>query len=81
MVIQQPLISTKNKERLPGRSNGDEQSFINNIDDLNILSTVEQHQNEVISMCIVPVKVKSATQRKDLLTLAMFDKCSQASFI
>ena len=32
-------------------------------------------------MCIVPVKVKSAAQGKDVLTNAMLDNCSQGSFI
>ena len=32
-------------------------------------------------MCIVPVKVKSACQRKDILTYAMLGNYSQGSFI
>ena len=32
-------------------------------------------------MCIVPVKVKSAAQGKDVFTHAMLDNCSQGSFI
>ena len=32
-------------------------------------------------MCIVPVKVKSTAQGKDVLTYAMLDNCSQGSFI
>ena len=32
-------------------------------------------------MCIVPVKVKSAAQGKDVLIYALLDNCSQGSFI
>ena len=46
-----------------------------------ILSTVEKHQTKVISICVVPVKVKSDAQGKDVLTYAMVDYCSQGSFI
>ena len=35
----------------------------------------------MISICIVPVKVKSAPQEKDVLRYAMLDNFSQGSFI
>ena len=60
------------------RSNGNDESDANSFTDLKTLSTVEKHQTKVISMCIVPVKVKSAAQGKDVLAYAMMD---QGSFI
>ena len=46
------------------RSNENEESVGNNFADLKTLSTVEKHQITVKSMCIVPVKVKSAPKGK-----------------
>ena len=63
------------------RINGNDGSVTNSFADLKTLSTVERHQTKVINMCIVPVKVKSAAQGKDVLTYAMLDNCSQRSFI
>ena len=63
------------------RSNENEESVGNNFADLKTLSTVEKHQTTVKSMCIVPVKVKSAAKGKDVLTYAMLDNCNQGSFI
>ena len=63
------------------RINGNDGSVTNSFADLKTLSTVERHQTKVINMCIVPVKVKSAAQGKDVLTHAMLDNCSQGSFI
>ena len=62
------------------RSNGDDESVANSFIDLKTLSTTEKHQTKVISICIVPVRVKSAAQEKDVLTYAMLDNCSQRSF-
>ena len=61
-------------------SNKNNESVANSFADLKTLSTVERHQTKVISMCIVSVKVKSATQGKDVLTYAMLDNCSLGSF-
>ena len=63
------------------RSNENDESVTNSLADLKTLSTVEKHQTKVISMCIVPVKVKSAAQGKIVLTYAMVENCSQESFI
>ena len=63
------------------RSNENDESVANSFADLKTLSTVEKHQAKVISMFIVPVKVKSAAQGKDVLTYAMLHNCSQGSFI
>ena len=62
-------------------SNESDESVANSLADLKALSTVEKHQRKVISMCIVPVKIKSAAQEKDVLTYAMLDNCSQGFFI
>ena len=35
----------------------------------------------VVSMCVVPVKIKSSSSRKVLNTYAMLDCCSQGTFI
>ena len=59
------------------RSNGNYESVANNFVDLKTLSTVEKHQAKVISICIVPVKVKSAAQEKYVLAYAMLDNSSQ----
>ena len=37
--------------------------------------------SKVISMCIVPVKVKHGDGKDMITTYAMFDNCSQGSFI
>ena len=63
------------------RSNENDESVTNSFADLKTLSTVEKQQTLVISMCIVPVKIKSAAQVKDVLTHAMLDNCRQRSFI
>ena len=62
-------------------SNESDESVANSFADIKTLSTVEKHQRKVISMCIVPVKVKSAAQGKDILACAMLDNCSQGCFI
>ena len=58
-------------------SNESDESVANSLADVKALSTVEKHQRKVISMCTIPVKIKSAAQEKDLLTYAMLDNCSQ----
>ena len=63
------------------RSNENDESVSNSFADLKTLSTVEKHQTKVISMCIVPVKVRTVAHGKDVLTYAMLDNCSQGSFI
>ena len=44
------------------RSSGNDEPVSNSFVDLKTLSTVEKHQTKEISMCIVPVIVKSAAQ-------------------
>ena len=56
------------------RSNENDESVTNSFADLKTLSTVERHQNKVISMCIVPVKVNSAAQGKDVLCWTIADR-------
>ena len=63
------------------RSNENDESVSNSFAGLKTLSTVEKHQTKVISMCIVPVKVRTVAHGKDVLTYAMLDNCSQGSFI
>ena len=63
------------------RSNENDESVSNSFADLKTLSTVEKHQTKVISMCIVPVKVRTVAHGKDVLTYSMLDNCSQGSFI
>ena len=63
------------------RSNENDESVTNSFADVETLSTIEKHKTNVISMCIVPVKVRAATQGRDVLTYAMLDNCSQGSFI
>ena len=46
------------------------------IADVKTISHVEKHQTKVISVCIVPVNVKSDAQGKDVLACAMLDSCS-----
>ena len=53
------------------KSNENDESVTSSFADLKTLFTVEKHQTKIISMCIFPVKVKSAAQRKDVLTYAM----------
>ena len=63
------------------RSNENDESVTNSFAVLKTLSTVEKHQTKVKNMCIVPGKVKSAAQGKDVLTHVMLDNCSQRLFI
>ena len=49
--------------------------------DIKTLSTVKKHQTKVISMCIVPVRVRAAAQGKNVLTYPVLDNYSQGSFI
>ena len=44
-------------------------------------STTAKSGSKVISMCIVPVKIKHGDSNKMVTTYAMLDKCSQGSFI
>ena len=75
-------VPKRKKDAQDGQmSNENNESLANIFVDLKTLSTVEKHQTKVISMCIVPVKVKSTAQGKDVLTYAMLDNCSQGSFI
>ena len=46
------------------------------IADVKTISHVEKHQTKVISVCIVPVNVKSDAQGKDVLACAMLDSWS-----
>ena len=71
----------KNDAEEGQRSNENEESVANNFADLKTLSILEKLQTKVISMCYVPMKVKSAAQRKDLLIYSTLYNCSQRSFI
>ena len=51
------------------------------LDDLKCAATSEEHGSSVISMCVVPVKVKHDQSKKEVTTYAMLDNCSQGSFI
>ena len=62
-------------------SNENDESVTNSLVDVKTLSSVEKHQTKVISMCIVPVKVRAAAQGKDVLTYAMLENGSQGSLI
>ena len=64
-----------------GDAQDDQRSNENDESVTNLLSTVEKHQTKVVSMCVVPGKVRAAAQGKDVLTYAMLSKCSQGSFI
>ena len=84
VVIQQLcgyLPKKKKDAQDDQRSNKNDESVTNRFADLKTISTVQKHQTKVKSMCIVPVKVKSAPQEKDVLRYAMLDNFSQGSFI
>ena len=83
VVIQQLcgyLPKKKKDAQDDQRSNKNDESVTNRFADFAI-STVEKHQTKAISICIVPVKVKSAPKEKDVLRYAMLDNFSQGSFI
>ena len=44
-------------------------------------STTAKSGSKLISMCIVPVKIKHGVNNKTATTHAMLDNCSQGSFI
>ena len=50
-------------------------------DDLTCASMTRKTGSKVISMCIVPVKVKHEDGKDTITTYAMLDNCSQGSFI
>ena len=70
----------KNNAQDGQRSNENEESVANNFTDLKTLSTVEKHQN-VISMCIALMNVKSAARKKDVLAYVTLGSCGHGSFI
>ena len=49
--------------------------------DLKCASMIGKTGSKVISMCIVPVKVKHEDGKDTITTYAMLDNCSQGSFI
>ena len=49
--------------------------------DLKCASMIGKTGSKVISMCIVPAKVKHETDKDTITTYAMLDNCSQGSFI
>ena len=51
------------------------------LDDLKCAATSKEHGSNVISMGVVPVKVKHEHGANELATYAMLDNCSQGSFI
>ena len=51
------------------------------LDDLKCAATSKEHGSNVISMCVVPVKVKHEHGANEVTTYAMLDNCSQGSFI
>ena len=50
-------------------------------DDLKRASMTGKTESKVISMCIVPVKVKNEDGKDTITTYAMLDNCSQGSFM
>ena len=56
--------------------------IVNNYADVTVITTQENLDKEIISMCIVPVKILHWKNiKKEVLTYAMLDSCSQGSFI
>ena len=51
------------------------------LDDLKCAATSKEHGSNVISMCVVPVKVKHEHGANEVTTCAMLDNCIQGSFI
>ena len=51
------------------------------LDDLKCAATSKDNGSNVISMCVVPVKVKHEHGANEVTTYAMLDNCSQGSFI
>ena len=51
------------------------------LDDLKCAAASKDHGSNVISMCIVPVKLKHEHGANEVTTYAMLDNCSQGSFI
>ena len=47
------------------RTNENDESVANSFADLKFLSAVVKRQTKMISMCIAPVKVKTAARRRD----------------
>lgn len=65
---------SKKKKNAEDFQRSKEESVANTFADLKTPSAAEKHQTKVITMCIVALK-------KDVLTFAMLDNCSQGSFI
>ena len=49
-----------------------------NVDDIQCQSVGTE---DVLSMCVVPVKVQDNQSDKEIITFAMLDTCSQGTFV
>lgn len=72
----------KDKSKTCG-SNGQigDKTIFDNFDDLKVVTVNEKLDAEIFSMCIVPVKVQSDILKREVLTYAILDGCSQGSFM
>ena len=52
-----------------------------NFTDLKVATTHENSDTDIISMCIVPIKIRSGILKKEVPAYAMFGSCSQGYFM
>ena len=56
-------------------------TIINNCANIKDVQRESIRTGEVLSMCVVPVKVRHKNSDKEIMTFAMLDTCSQGTFI
>ena len=56
-------------------------TFKNNCAKFDDLSCSASCSDEIVSMCIVPVKIRYVNKRKEVITYALLNNCSQGTFV
>ena len=73
--------STDGGDQYPKKTEEALKNSFAGLDDLNCAAASKKYASDVVSMCLVPVKVKHDHGANEVTTYAMLDNCSQGSFI
>ena len=73
--------STDGGDQDPKKTEGALMNGFSGLNNLKCAATSKGHGSNVISMCVVPVKVKHEHGANEVTTYTMLDNCSQRSFI
>ena len=60
---------------------GDSDTVKTNFAEMDVKSASANMASKIISMCVVPIKITHADTKREVLTFAMLDNCSQGCFI